>query len=101
MTNDEFFEWVPFLLGFLAAGERKQPLPGGRDASALTFWLSPRFFALVDLARRHPDEFALLVASQERTAGERYGVKSWADAEPKASPPPESPGSAGTPEPRR
>lgn len=98
MTNDEFFEWVPFLLGYLAAGEYKNPLPDGRDAGALTFWLGPRFFALVDLARRHPDEFAELVTNQEHVAARRYGATTWAEAEPKPTPPFSSPDSAGSPE---
>lgn len=82
MTNDEFLDHVPYYHGLAWASVGDAPNHDIHRYGRLWFWLSPHYFALADLARRHPEEYAQLVEQHHRTSAERYGVDSWADTEP-------------------
>lgn len=83
MTNEEFLDGLPFMHGVAWAGIAEGKAEDAKHLASLHFWMAPRVFALCDLARKHPEEFAGLVARQERAAEERYGAESWAEQEPK------------------
>jgi hypothetical protein len=82
MTNDEFLDHVPWYQG-LAWGAlgRSGDVEMDRVGSKL-FWLAPRYFAMMSLARNHPEEFAQLVGKYEQEAAERYNRKDWSREEP-------------------
>jgi hypothetical protein len=80
MTNEEFLDLVPWYQGIAAGAVSKG---GDPHMAAQSFWLGPKYFAMARLARRHPEEFAQLVAEFEKEACERYGAKSWAEQEPR------------------
>lgn len=82
MTNDEFLDHLPWYQGLAwGALARSGDEEMDRVGSKL-FWLAPRYFALMHLARQYPDEYALLVAEAESNSATRYNVKSWAREEP-------------------
>ncbi len=84
MTNDEFLDQLPWLQGIAWAAMSDEHMRNGiREMGKRMFWLHPKYFALVHLAREHGERFAELVREYENTSAQRYGVEPWSDAEPR------------------
>lgn len=81
MTDEEFFLHVPWFNGLawsaLHARGEQEGRPELKQAGADLFRLGPRYWALLDLARRNREQYAQLVKEHERESCERYGETAW------------------------
>lgn len=77
LTSDEFLMLVPYFQGIawgVMSGSQHDHV---RREARRMFYLAPRYIALAELGRRHPEELAALVREQIKIAEERYGVENW------------------------
>lgn len=82
MDNAEFLRLVPWLQGVSWASVGGNGHESNRPIATLLFWLAPRYFALAELAQKHPEEFAALVGEKEQEACTHYNVQDWAKEKP-------------------
>jgi hypothetical protein len=83
MTDEEFFLYVPWWHGLAWMALRERGDQTGRDeleqAGRDVFRAAPRYWALLDLARRNREQYAQLVEEQKRASSARYGETAWED----------------------
>lgn len=86
MTNEEFIDHIAWHQGIAWASVHGNGLLDDRCALASKlFWMAPWYFALADLARLHPQEFAGLVEKRKQQTCERYNCADWMREKPEAS----------------
>ncbi len=79
----EAIDLVPYYLGIawgalsMSGDERNPELD--KECGQQLFLLTPQIFAMLELARRHPEEFHALHVEKEAEACRRYGAAKWED----------------------
>ena len=77
MTDYEFLDHLPWYWGLAWAALAAHGRDDLKEVGRTFFCNSPRMFALDDLARRYPVEYAGLVDTRTAQAEERYSAKPW------------------------
>lgn len=74
MNRDDELTMLPYLWGLAWAMAARDDDAPAREYSGHYFYLAPRLFALIDLARKSPEAYAAAVSEQQQIAAQRYGA---------------------------